>query len=172
VVQSCGEVSCRTRLFDPSVGTSELVDDPALGSMVGVAGGRVIAFGACRGFPCPLLATDAATGARQLLAEASGPAVVVPDGRDARIVHEIDDGHGSRLRAVRPDGSGATDLGAVPDGLGLGTLGTGSGSGLRLPPGWVLLAPDGRLPLTAADPRPTLRHVPDGRSVPLDEVPR
>ncbi len=172
VVQSCGEVSCRTRLYDPADGTIELVDDPALGSMVGVAGGRVIAFGACRGFPCPLVATDAATGAQQLLAEASGPAVVVSDGRDTRVVHETDDGHGLRLRAVGPDGSGGTDLGVVPDGLGLGALGSASGSGLRLPPGWVLLAPDGRLPLTAADPRPTLRHVPDGRSVQLDEVSR
>ena len=111
-------------------------------------------------------------GASTLLAEASGPAVVVPDGSDARVVHETDDGHGPRLRAVGPDGSGGTDLGAVPDGLGLGALGSASGSGLRLPPGWVLLAPDGRLPLTAADPRPTLRHVPDGRSVQLDEVSR
>ena len=172
VVQSCGEVSCRTRLFDPSDGSSELVDDPRLGTMVGVAGGRVIGFDACRGFPCPLVATDAATGVRQVLADASGPAVVVSDGRDARVVHQTDDGHGPRLRAVAPDGSGGGDLGAVPDGLVLGPLGSGSGSGLRLPPGWVLLAPDGRLPLTADDPRPTLRHVPDGRSVPLDEVSR
>jgi hypothetical protein len=136
-----------------------------------VAGGRVIAQGACRGFPCPLVAVDAATGARQVLAEASGPAVVVP-GRVARVVHEAGGATGPRLRAVGTDGSDATDLGAIPDGLGLGSIGSGRGDGLRLPPGWVLLAPDGRLPLAAADPRPTLRHVPDGRSVPLDEVSR
>jgi hypothetical protein len=172
VVQSCGEVSCRTRLFDPSDGSSDLVDDPALGPMVGVSGDRVIGHAACRGFPCPLFATTVASGARQILAEVSGPAVMVADGSVARVVHETDGDAGPRLRAVGPDGSNATDLGDIPDGLGLVPGANGWGSGLRLPAGWVLLAPDGRLPLTAADPRPTLRRVPDGRSVPLDEVPR
>jgi len=165
VVQSCGETACRTRLFDPSDGSTDLVDDPSLGVLAGVADGRVIAHGACRGFPCPLVATHVASGARQVLAEASGPAVVVSVPGAVRIVHETAGADGRRLRAVASDGSGSTDLGPIPAGLGLGW-----GSGLRLPPGWVLLAPDGRLPLTAMDPRLTLRRIADGRSVLLDEV--
>ena len=41
-----------------------------------------------------------------------------------------------------------------------------------LPPGWVLLAPDGRLPSDPTAPRPILRHLPDGLAVPLDEAVR
>jgi hypothetical protein len=170
VVQSCGEVACRTRLFDPSDSSTELVDDPSLGLLIGVAGDRVIAHGACRGFPCPIVATDAATGARQVLADASGPAVIVSEPAAVRVVHEVDGIDGRRLRAVASDGSGATVLGPIPAGLGLGPVGSGRGSGLRLPPGWVLLAPDGRLSLDAVDARLILRRVPDGRSVRLDEV--
>jgi hypothetical protein len=165
VVQSCGEVACRTRLFDASDGSIDMVDDPSVGGVVGVAGGRVIAHAACRGFPCPLVATHVASGARQVLAEASGPAIVVSEPGAVRIVHETGDTDGRRLRTIASDGSGAADLGPIPAGLGLG-----SGSGLRLPPGWVLLAPDGRLPITAVDPRLTLRRIADGRSVLLDEV--
>ena len=169
-VQSCGEVACRTRVFDPSDGSVDLVDDPSLGALVGVTGGRVIAHGACRGFPCPLVASNLATGTRQVLAATSGPAVVVAEQGTARVVHETEGAAGRRLRSVATDGSGATDLGPIPDGLGLEPAGNGRGSGLRLPPGWVLLAPDGRLPLAAVDPRLTLRRVLDGRSVLLDEV--
>ena len=133
-----------------------------------MADGRAIAHGACRGFPCPLVATHVASGARQVLAETSGPAVVVSEPGAVRIVHETAGADGRRLRAVASDGSGATDLGPIP--AGLGRRRGGWGSGLRLPPGWVLLAPDGRLPLTAMDPRLTLRRIADGRSVLLDEV--
>ena len=45
-------------------------------------------------------------------------------------------------------------------------------SATRLPPGWVLLAPDGRLPVDPTDHRPQLRHIPDGATVPLDEATR
>ena len=40
----------------------------------------------------------------------------------------------------------------------------------RCPPGWVLLAPDGRLPSDPALPARSLRHLPDGLTVPLDEA--
>ena len=39
-----------------------------------------------------------------------------------------------------------------------------------MPAGWVLLAPDGRLPADPSTVRPQLRHVPDGTTVPLDEA--
>ncbi len=171
-IQTCGQVACRTRLLDPSDGSSRLVDDPALGLLVGVTRDRLIAHEACRGFPCPLVATDLASGDRQVLAEDAGPAVLASDGGATRVVHETAAGAGRRLRAIAADGSIATDLGAIPDGLALGGTGGDSDGGLRLPSGWVLLAPDGRLPLDSVDPRLTLRQVRDGRAVRLDEVPR
>jgi hypothetical protein len=171
-IQSCGAAACRTRLFDPSDGSTTLVDDPALGILVGVAGDRLIAHDACRGFPCGLVATDLVSGARQVLAEDAGPAVLGSDEGTARVIHETVGGADRRLRAVDPDGSTPRDLGTIPDGLTLGGAGGGSDGGIRLPPGWVLLAPDGRLPLAAIDPRLTLRQVRDGRAVRLDEVPR
>ena len=39
-----------------------LVADPALGDVVGLDGDRLVAHGACRGLPCPLLSVDIATG--------------------------------------------------------------------------------------------------------------
>jgi hypothetical protein len=36
-------------------------------------------------------------------------------------------------------------------------------------PDWVLFGPDGRLPIDGAG-RAFLRHVPDGQTVPFDEV--
>ena len=74
--------------------------------------------------------------------------------------------------AVGPDGVGRHRPRRRPRRTRAGPLGSAAGSGLRLPPGWVLLAPDGRLPLDRRGSPTDLRHVPDGRSVPLDEVSR
>ena len=54
-IQSCGATACRTRVFDPARGgrPTRLVADPALGPLVGLAGGRAIAYDACRGLPVP-----------------------------------------------------------------------------------------------------------------------
>jgi hypothetical protein len=108
------------------------------------------------------------------LTDAAGLAMLAGTGRDARVVHEWDGPFGRRLRSVSPDGRITADLGAIPDGLRLTPDAVRSESGTRLPPDWVLLAPDGRLPAgpPADAAPPTLRHVPDGRSVPLDEVTR
>ena len=152
---------------------SELVDDPALGPMVGVAGGRVIAFGACRGFPCPLVATDVATGARQrpgrgVRAGRRGA------GRERRTGRPRDRRRPRPATACRRPGrvGRAPTSGPSPtdSGWDRSAAGRAAASGCR---------PAGSCsPRTAAcrspprDPRPTLRHVPDGRSVPLDEVSR
>jgi hypothetical protein len=176
VIQSCGAVACRTRVFDPGPHgrPTRLVADPALGSLVGLAGGRAITYGACRGFPCPIVSVDIDSGARTPLSDAAGLAVLVGAGPDARLVHESGGSSDRRLRTVAPDGRGAEDLGPIPAGLRLTPDGASSEDGMRLPPDWVLLSPDGRVPLEAlsAGLRLTLRHVPDGRSVPIDEVTR
>ena len=175
-IQSCGETACRTRVLEPAaVGRPvHLVDDPSLGSLLGLTGQRLIAYAACRGLPCPIWSVDAASGDHVPLAEAAGLATLAGVGPDARVVHEWDGPAGRQLRSVSPDGRTVTDLGAIPSGLRLMPDAARSESATRLPPDWVLLTPDGRLPAGPApdDARPTLRHVPDGRSVLLDEVTR
>ena len=175
-VQSCGEVACRTRVVDtdPGTGPAHLLDDPALGLLVGVAGTRLVTYEACRGLPCPVVAVDIDSGARTPLSDAAGAAVLTGFGAATRLVHETDGQTGPRLRSIALDGRDESDLGPIPAGLRLTLDGPRSGSGTSLPAGWVLLAPDGRLPLDT-DPdgsRLTLRHAPDGRSVLLDEVTR
>jgi hypothetical protein len=175
-VQSCGEVACRTRVASTDGGAARagVIDDPRLGPLVGFAGTRLVTYEACRGLPCPIVAVDLVSGARTPLAGAAGSAVLTASGAETRLVHEAAGPSGPRLRSVAPDGRDASDLGPIPTGLRLTTDGARSGTATVLPAAWVLLSPDGRLPLVAdpSGPRLTLRHVPDGRSVFFDEVTR
>lgn len=175
-VQSCGAIACRTRVLDPVPGAEpvHLVADPGLGPLVGLSRSRLVAYAACRGLPCPIASVDIASGQRTPLSEVAGLAVLSGSGDGARLVHEIGAGSGRRLRSATLDGRGAVDLGVLPDGLRLTPDPTRSSTGAQLPPDWVLLSPDGRpsFGTTAIEPRPTLRHVPDGASVPLGEVTR
>ena len=150
-VQSCGEIACRTRVARRGRRRRpvRLVDDPALGPLVGVDGPRLVTYEACRGLPCPIVAVDVDSGARTPLSDAAGFAVLTAPGAEARLVHEADGPSGRRLRSVAPDGRVAADLGPIPTGLRLTPDGPRSGTGTSLPAGWVLLSPDGRLPLDA-----------------------
>jgi hypothetical protein len=171
-VQSCGEAACRTRIIVPSGAVAATLDAPDLGLLIGLDGDRVVTYASCRGLPCPVVATDLRTGARQVLVAEAGAAGLVdtPDG--ARLVHEQRTAAGRGLRSVPLDGRPAVDLGSLPDDLGLEPTPAAAAAATRLPPGWVLLAPDGRLPVDPSAPRPKLRHLPDGTTVPLDEVAR
>ena len=116
------------------------------------------------------MSTGLSSGDRQVLAPSGGLAIVVatPDG--SRLIHEVGATTGRGLRAVTLDGRTAVDLGPVPDGLRLHPSAIRADAATRLPPGWVLLAPDGRMPADGAPDRPQLRHVPDGSTIPLDEA--
>jgi len=170
-VQSCGEVACRVRILDPRGGAVRLVADPSLGDLVGLNGDRLVAHGACRGLPCPLISVDLGDDSMLLLDHAAGQAVLSRDelGRSV-VVHEVGAG-GDALRIVGLDGRDPHDLAADPDGRRL-VAGAARSAGATEPVrGWVLFGPDGRLP-TDGSVRPVLRHVPDGRAVPLSEVSR
>lgn len=171
-VQSCGEAACRTRVFDPTTGNAGVVAEPDLGALVGFEGDVLVTYAACPGFPCPIVGTNLTTGARWALADAGAVAVLVatPDG--PRLVYEQVDETGVALRSVALDGSGASDVGAVQDGLRLHAPDGSAEAATRVPPGWVLLSPDGRLPASGPDARTELRHVPDGEAVQLEEVAR
>ena len=170
-VQSCGEIACRVRILDTHGGDVQLVADPALGDLVGFDGDRLVAHGACRGLPCPLLSVDVVTGSTLILEPAAGQAVLSRDARGRSVVvHELG-ADGEHLRVVGLDGRGPQLLDGDPDGRRLVAGPARSGSGAEHDPGWLLFGPDGRLPIDGSL-RPLLRHVPDGRTVQLDEVSR
>ncbi len=171
-VQSCGEAACRVRVIDPAGGDPRTVAEADLGTLVALDGDEIVAYAACPGLPCPILAVNVRDGGRRVLADAAAASVVVetPDG--PRLVHEVLDEAGVALRSVALDGSAAGDLGRLPDGLRLQPIPAMAGAATRVPSGWVLVTPDGRLPSSGPSAQTQLRHVPDGASVQLEEVAR
>ncbi len=124
------------------------------GPIVGVADGRLVTYLACRGLPCPIVAVDLATGARQILAADGGQAVLVRTEAGPRLVHERGAGPRATLRSIALDGTGARELGPLPDGLGLVGSVDGSQVTAAIPAGWFLLAPTD----ATADARRPVRH--------------
>ena len=171
-VQSCGERACRTRVMAVRDGATVTVASPDLGLLIGLDDVRLVTYAACAGVRCPIIATDLRTGRRHVVLPAGGPAtiVVTPDG--SRLIHEVDAATGRRLRAVSLDGGAATDLGPIPDGLGLIDTVFANGGTSRLPGGWILLGPDARAKANGTSRQTQLRHLPDGLTVPFDEVVR
>lgn len=171
-IQSCGETACRTRIFDPDGGSTRTIAESDLGTLVGLDGDALITYAACPGLPCPIVAVNLETGTREVLADAAAVAVVIttPDG--TRLVHEVFDKSGIALRAIAIDGSSVSDLGRLPDRLRLHANPGIADAANRVPIGWALLSPDGRLPFGGPDAHTQLRHVPDGTTVQLDEVAR
>ena len=171
-VQSCGEIACRTRVLSPHAGSTLTLDAPDIGSLIGVDGDRIVSYGACRGLPCPIVSIDLGTGGRRTLAGAAGTALLVSTPAGARLVLETTTVGAHSLRAIGLDGGQVVDLGPVTDDLRLLPSSTRAESATRLPAGWVVLAPDGRLPADGRSGHPQLRHIPDGITVPLDEAAR
>ena len=132
-VTSCGERACRTRLVEPPTGRSVQVGPT--GPVVGIDDrGDVIAYGACGGYPCPLLRSEAGGRARVLVAAAGRAAMA-----GGRVV--FDAGHdGLRVLDLR---SGSVNAIEAADGLvpiGDGSLAT---AGVERGRGTALLAPHG-----------------------------
>ena len=78
-IQSCGEHACRFRVITPGGGPAVTLDSPDLGQIVGLAGDLAVTYGACRGLPCPIVATDLRTGDRRVLAPLGRPCRRDPD---------------------------------------------------------------------------------------------
>jgi hypothetical protein len=169
-VQSCGELACPVRVIAPRGGPIATLAEPDLGTLIGLDGDRAVTYEACRGLPCPIVSTDLRTGDRRQLTPEAGLAVVIRTAEGARLVHETGGGAQRTIRSVAADGNGSRDLGLLPVDLRLQPSAIRSSAATALPDGWVLLAPDGRLSTDPSTPRPQLRHVPDGSTVPLDEA--
>ncbi|HEX5149058.1 MAG TPA: hypothetical protein VFW02_08255 [Candidatus Limnocylindrales bacterium] len=169
-IQSCGEEACRTRVFEPATGALQVLAEPDLGGLVGLEGDVLVSYAACPGLPCPIVGTDLTTGARTVLADAGAAAVIVTTTDGPRLVHEVAAESGFKLHAVALDGSAAADVGTILTGVRLQPAAPAATSGTRIPIGWVLLGPDGRIPDNGPGDQTQLRHVPDGTTVQLDEV--
>jgi hypothetical protein len=167
-VQSCGELACRTRFVVAPPGTADPPLDPEAGPLVGLHGDEMVAFEACRGRPCPIVSTNLVSGARRTIEPLADRASLVPAPDRVRVVVETVDRGARRMAALDVDDDDGVLIGS-DDGLDLVTP-LDAGSGMRVPPGWVLLGPDGRLPGDQTTIRPRLTRVSDGLTVVLDEV--
>ena len=170
-IQSCGEVACRTRIIARDGSPAGDVEAPDLGVLVGFAGDRAVTYGACRGWPCPIVSVDVRTGARLTLDASGGTGGRRPDvrGRPARARDPAGDGSEPALDVAR--WRGGIRPRTHPRRARPGTRPARSAAATRLPDGWVLLAPD---PASADGQavRQQLRRIPDGMAVPLDEAMR
>jgi hypothetical protein len=170
VVQQCGYTSCRTRLVAPGAGHVTTIARPELGEVVGVANGRLVAYAACHGLPCPILSVEASTGRTALIAEAAGLAQLVPTDTGPRVIHESGPDSDRHLRSTDLAGGSAVTLPAPAGDLRLVPASVRASAGTQLPAGWVLLAPDGRR--AGGSSRPVLLRLADGLTVSLGEVTR
>lgn len=148
-----------------------MIADPSVGGLVGLTGDRLIAHGACRGLPCPLLAIDVGTGQTTVLDEAAGRAVT---GRDARgrpaVIHEVG-ADGDAISVVLTDGQEVTRFDIDPKAGRLVANPAWSGSAMEHPADRIVVGPSGRLPIDGSAPE-LLRSVEDGRPASLEEVVR
>ena len=171
-VQSCGEFACRTRLLDPRGGTAQMLDEPDLGLLVGVDGDSIVTYADCHGLPCPIVSTDITTGERRTLADAAGrrdahPRPTMAPAWSSRC--RTDAGTAAPVRRARRSRPPTATPRSRPTSTWPGRR-CRAGPRPRVPAGWVLLAPDGRLPIDPTDHRPQLRRIQDGATVRLDEA--
>lgn len=170
-VESCGEVACRIRWLDVRTGASGSVSDPTLGSMVGLTRDSLVAHGACRGLPCPLLSVALDDGRVTSVVRSAGQAVLARDAQDGdRVVYERD-AEGRSVASIGLDRSAGLTLPADRAGRRLIAGPAWAGGAAEVPAGWIAFGPDGRLPITGPV-GVLLRRVSDGRTVPFGEVQR
>jgi len=143
-VQSCGERSCLTRIFDLRVSGVLLQKlEGEQGALVGFTGSRLVTWSACPNLPCPVESWDIATGARQVLVDAAQAAAVSADGR--WLVATLDAQAGRTLRYDIATGAHRLVRGVAAGDLVLGT-GAGSTSGLQLKADEVGITSTGAIP--------------------------
>jgi len=171
-VQSCGEAACRVRIIGPARNDPRTIAEPDLGTLVALDGDELVAYAACPGLPCPILAVDIRSGSRRVLADAAGTSVVTLTSDGPQLVHEVFGESGVALRSVALDASSAADLGALPTGMRLQAVPVIAEAATHVPDGWVLVTPDGRLSPSGPTAQTQLRHVPDGAAVQLEEASR
>jgi hypothetical protein len=143
-VQSCGERSCLTRIFDlrvPGAILRTLEGDQ--GTLIGFAGGRLVTWSACPNLPCSILAWDLSTGVHQPIIDAAQAAAVSADGR--WLVATLDAQAGRTLRFELATGTHSLVRGVATGELVLGG-GAGATGGLQLRSDEVGITSTGSIP--------------------------
>lgn len=143
-VQSCGEASCLTRVFDLRVpGAAPRVLLGEQGSLIGFAGARLITWSACRNLPCSILAWNVAAPEGAVIVDAAQAAAVTADGRF--LVATLDAASGKTLRYELGTGTRSLVRGVGPGELVL-AMGVAATSGLQTKADEVGIASPGAIP--------------------------
>jgi hypothetical protein len=161
---------CRTRLLDIAGGTVRTIETPDQGEVIGLAAGRLITYGACRGLPCPIASIDTTTGETTPLVAAAGAGRMVAAAAGPRVLAEA--GADDERALVLVDAATGTSV-AVPAstrGWHLVPAASRADGAVAVPPGWALLTRDGRVP--GPSDAAELLHVDDGATLDLTEVTR
>jgi hypothetical protein len=77
-VQSCGATRCETRVLDTISGRVHSYGASDQGEMLGLTDESLVSYRACRGLPCPIVATDRSTGRMRDVATAEGAILADP----------------------------------------------------------------------------------------------
>jgi hypothetical protein len=170
VVQSCGLTNCRTRLLDVASGAVRTVETEDQGEVIGLAGGEMITYGACRGVPCSIAAIDPSTAERTTLVEAANAASIVATAGGPRLVAETGADADRALVLIDPASAASKSVPADIHGWRLVPSQPRAGGAVSVPPGRALLSRDGRAPYPgdAAE----VIDVQDGATLNLAEVTR
>ena len=144
VAQSCGITSCRTRLLDAA--GVRTFDEADQGEVIGLAGGRLIVYGACRGLPCPVSSIDTTTGAATAIASAAGAARLVVTTTGPRLLAEVGLDADRALVLVDPASAARVSVPIDARDWHLVPNAARAGGALATPPGWALLTRDGSPP--------------------------
>jgi hypothetical protein len=146
-VQSCADLGCLTRVFDLGRGDSGapvLIRGLDEGPLLGFAGSRLVTWGACPGYPCPVLAWDLASGRSRVLLSGAGAAGLTANGR--RLVAAITDASGSHLVEVDPASGRASRLRGLAPGVGPLVTGPAGAIGLEVADDEIAIASAGAEP--------------------------
>jgi hypothetical protein len=168
-VESCGEVACRVRWLDLATRGGGSMSDPSMGAVVGLTRERLVVRGACRGLPCPVRSIALDDGAVTTIVVSAGQALLTRQDDGRQVVVFEGDPDGRTVASIGVDGSAEREMPADRAGRRLVGPPAWAGGAAEVPAGWIAFSPDGRLPV-AGPVSAVLRHVPDGRTVPLGEV--
>jgi hypothetical protein len=144
-VGSCGEAACRYRLVSRAGGSVGTIADPTLGVLVGIADGWLVARGACRGLPCPIVSVSTAGDDRVTLDDAAGIAVMARGEEGRSVVVQEFGSDRAAIRSIHPDGHDARPLSAPPVGMRLVPGPTWAAGAVEHPDDMVAFGRDGRV---------------------------
>ncbi len=141
-VQSCDPEACATRIVNLESGAITTLDGEH-GSLVGIAGSRVVTMAACHGLPCPVLVWNAQGRGHSNVEPAATGAAMSPDGRLVVAIRDADGGSTAYtidLQNGRRSPAGALGAGALLRG------GVAATSGLETAPNAVEISQAGEQP--------------------------